>query len=453
MRHIRLFESFDSPDIIDRVDDIAGFITDTKTSDVEFLWCLPNFEPKKLMYEEEYKKLAQDKRKEYIKSYFFKFRGLSHFFPVEDKIRNRAKYYGLKFFILVRRNLPNYCVCFFFTNEDWKKLDLDSVIRNVRNSENNSIGYNFEDILFEEDIMIEKDEFNIIYEDNEIIALKPKTYRAAIRYSADTRWKSLLKKNSDWLNKYLKRGSYYGGTNWYVNKTVKQEVDSWWRKLLKLPPKQSKIKLKEFFTDFPRYLFYIVIFKNMPVGDDMSKLYLLYDVSRSEYGELSHSDNDDWGKMLDAAHNQLKIENAAGRLVTLRDIHKKHHLLFNRAFREIEWDSSEEKEKMYDLLGFWSDKGGDYKDDALVFLRSQKHPDRLQVVKSSNITRNKDSIEWTRSGFYDDPNFDYWNQDSEKSKEKEAPNNGKGYKYYYTSMENSYNDMLKALKDNDEFKL
>jgi hypothetical protein len=447
MRHIRLFESFDSPDIIDKVDDIAGFITDTKTSDVEFFWCLPNFEFKKSLYEEDFKKLPQNKREKYIKTYFFKFRGLSHFFPVEDKIRHRSKYYGLKFFILLRRNLPNYCVCFFFTNEDWKKLDLNSVIRSVRNSDN------FEDILFEEDIMIEKDEFNIIYEDNEIIALKPKTYRAAIRYSADTRWGSLLKKNSDWLNKYLKRGSYYGGTNWYVNKTVKQEVDSWWRKLLKLPPKQSEIKLKEFFTDFPRYLFYIVIFKNIPVGDDMSKLYLLYDVSRAEYGELPpDTRSDDWSRMLDAAHNQLKIENASGRLVTLKDIHKKHHLLFNRAFREIEWDSSEEKEKMYDLLGFWSDKGGDYRDDALVFLRSQRYPDKLQVVKSSHITKNKNSIEWIRGGFYDDPNFDYWSQDSEKSKEKEAPNNGKGYIDYYTSMKNNIEDLKKGLKDNDEFK-
>lgn len=451
MKYLKLFESYNIDDIKDKVDDIAAYIP-SSTSIVETKWCLPNFDTNRILDSKEYEKYNKSDKKYYLRYFIFGFIELSKFFKSESDVRNRAKSYGLNFFVINFNQEDRHCKCVFFTEEDWEKLDLKEVTKSISKKK--------WDILFEEDVKIEKDEFEILYEDDDIMAIKPKTYRAAIRYSADAAWKAALKRNSDWLDKYLSRGSYYGGTNWYINKKVNQEVETWWTKLLKLPPKQSEKELKEFFNDFPRYLFYIVIFKRLPIEDDMSKLYLLYDVSRSEYGELPRPFTSHyvmfggyWGDVLDSAHNQVKVVNTNGRRVTLRDIHKRHGELFNRAFRQIEWDFNEEKEKMYDLLGFWSDKGGEYRDDALIFVRSNKNPDRLQVVKSSDLKRDKDSISWKRSGFYDDPDFDYWELHKDKEDDRQVPNSGKGYKDYFNLMNTNYNDLLNGLKgDSDEIK-
>jgi hypothetical protein len=447
MKYLKLFESYNVDDIINKVDDIAAYMP-TRTSIVESKWILPNFDVTRILEDKDYIKYNKSDKKYYLRYFIFGFNELSKFFIAESDIRNRAKSYGLKFFVINFNQQDRNCKCVFFTEEDWNKLDIEEVTKTIHKKQ--------WDILFEEDVKIEKNEFDIIYEDDDIMAVKPKTYRAAIRYAADAGWKAALKKNSDWLQKYLDRGSYYGGTNWYVTKNVKQEVETWWTKLLKLPPKQSEKELKEFFQDFPRYLFYIVIFKRLPIEDDMSKLYLLYDVSRSEYGELPHPYTSNyvmfggyWGDMLDAAHNQVIIVRTDGKRTTLRDIHGRHGELFNRAFREIEWDFNEEKEKMYDLLGFWSDKGGEYRDDALVFIRSSRNPERLQVVKKSDLQRDDKGVSWTRAGYYDDPDFDYWELDKNKPDEKVAPGNGRGYKDLFSSMRNSYIDLMNGLKNDD----
>ena len=44
------------------------------------------------------------------------------------------------------------------------------------------------DILFEDDVIVDKSEFDVIYDDEQIMAIKPKTYKAAIKYSADMFW-------------------------------------------------------------------------------------------------------------------------------------------------------------------------------------------------------------------------------------------------------------------------
>lgn len=451
MKYLKLFESFNLQEMLDKVDDIAAYLP-TYTSPVESKWILPNFDTRKILDEKEYQKYKGNDKSKYLRYYIFGFHDLSNFFKAEEDLRGRCKTYGLKYFIINFNQQDRQCRIVFFTKEDWEKLDLEDVVKNVNKKEQ---GRNW-DILFEEDVIIDRNEFDIVYEDDEIMAVKPKTYKAAIKYAAGASWKSGLKKNQDWIEKYMTPGAYYGGTNWYKSTTVRQEVETWWQKLLKLPPKQSEVELKEFFNDFPRYLFYIVIFKNLPIEDQMSKLYLLYDVSRSEYGELPRSFSSDyvmfggyWGDMLDAAHNQLKIVDVDSRKVTLKDIHAKHGQLFNRAFREIEWDMNEEKEKMYDLLGFWSDKGGEYRDDALVFIRSSKEPDRLQVTKPKLIDRDekRGTISWTRLGYYDDPQFDWWELEKEKPKEKEVPNQGKGYGNFFKNMQQDYLKLRDALED------
>ena len=250
-------------------------------------------------------------------------------------------------------------------------------------------------------------------------------------------------------------GSYYGDVNWYKSKTVNKEVETWWTKLMNLPPKQSEVQLKEFYNDFPRYLFYIIKFKNAPTDDDMKKIYLLYDVSRGEYGELPHSFSSNyvmfggyWGDMLDASHNQVKVEDSSGKRITFKDISKRFGRVFSHAFSEIESNFEEQKDKMYDLLGFWSDKGGEYRDDTLVFIRSSKEPNRLQVTKPRLLKKQDDgTTTWTRLGYYDDPEFDYWELDKKKPEEKEIPNQGRGYKDFFSSIEDNVKKLTDALND------
>lgn len=450
MKYVKLFESFTVQQTIDNIDDIAAYIP-THTSAVESKWILPNFDLDKILDNDQYNQypinsLRMQPKNSYIRYYIIGFYELNKFFLAESDIRNRANHYDLKFFVINFNQQDRMCKIVFFSEDDWNRIDIEETTKTI-----NKKGW---DILLEEDVKIERNEFDIIYEDADIIAVKPKTYRAAIRYSSDAAWKAGLKKNKEWIEKYMTPGSYYGGTNWYKSKTVKTEVESWWRKLLKLPPKQSEKELKEFFNDFPRYLFYIVIFKRLPIEDEMSKLYLLYDVSRGEYGELPRSFSSDyvmfggyWSDMLDAAHNQVKIVQTNGKRTTLKDIQSRHGSLFNRAFREIEYDFNDEKDKMYDLLGFWADKGGEYRDDALVFIRSSRNPDRLQVTKPKLMTKNDDgTIQWKSLGFYDDPEFDYWNLDKEKTEEKEIPNQGKGYKNYFKSISDNVNKLKDAFE-------
>lgn len=454
MKYVKLFESFTVQQTIDNIDDIAAYLP-TQTSEVESKWILPNFDLDNILDDEHYNTYPNNPirypKSSYIRYYIVGFYELSKFFLAESDIRNRAKYYGLKFFVVNFNQENRLCKIVFFTEIDWNRLNIEETTKTI-----NKKGW---DVLLEEDVKIERNEFDIIYEDDDIMAVKPKTYRAAIRYSSDAAWKAGLKKNKDWIEKYMTPGSYYGGTNWYKSKTVKIEVESWWRKLLKLPPKQSEKELKEFFTDFPRYLFYIVIFKRLPVDDDMSKLYLLYDVSRGEYGQLprdfssSYAIGGYWGDMLDAAHNQVKVVQTDGKRITLKDIWNRHRNLFSRAFREIESDFNTEKDKMYDLLGFWADKGGEYRDDALIFIRGSSDPNRLQVTSPKLLQKNDDgTTQWTRLGFYDDPDFDYWEIGKEKPKDKEVPNQGRGYKDFFRSIEDNVIQLKNSL-EKDGWKL
>jgi hypothetical protein len=439
MNYIKQFESFD--DILSKVDDIAAYMP-TSTTEVISKWIPSTFDVKKILSNSDYKKY--NGKLDYIKYYSFGFNELSKFFIAESEITNRSNLYGLDYLII---NFGRDYRIVFIPKSDFIKIDKSNIIKNIDDA-----GW---DVLFMEDVKIDKDEFDIIYEDDDILAVKPKTYKAAIKYSSDSKWKAAFRKNKDWIEKYISKSSYYGGYNWY-NSITKKEVETWWSKLIKSNKSNSDKQLKEFVNDFPRYLFYIVILKNVPAEDNMNKIFLLYDVSRSEYGQLpfpyssSYFFNGYAGDMLDAAHNQVKVTQSNGRMITLRDIHGRHGALFNRAFRQIEYDFNEEKDKLYDLLGFWSDIGGEYRDDALVFIRGKRNPDRLQITKPSLIKKNDDgSITYNIIGYYDDEKFDYW--DYSKPKEKEIPNKGKGYKDFFQVMSDDTKLLRNAI--DKEYKL
>jgi hypothetical protein len=453
MKYLKLFEDFNSlPKDVQKnilnVEDITAYIPG-QVGGCETKWILPNFDIKRVLSDKDYDKYNKSDKKYYLRYYIVGFVELKNFYEAASDIRHRANVEGLKFFVLNRNQTDRNCSIVFLTKEDWNKLEIRSVEINIRK------GW---DILFEDDVIVDKSEFDILYDDEQIMAVKPKTYKAAIKYSSDMPWKMALKKNLDWIEKYMSKGSYYGGYNWYKSKKTTQEVKNWWQRLFNLPGKQKEVQTKEFFNDFPRYLLYIVIFKKLPPEDKFSRLYLLYDISRDEYGEMARGFTSDyamgggyWGDKLDASHNQLKIVNAGSNRVTLREIWDGHSQLFNRAFREIESDVTNIKDEMYDLLGFWADKGGEYTKDALIFIRGSKS-DRLMVTKPSLISEpdEKGAITFTKLGYYDDPDFDWWELDKEKPKEKEVPSGG--YKDLFASIGGNVKDLMKALDKDDELR-
>jgi hypothetical protein len=97
MKYIKLFENFN--DIKDKVDDIAAYLP-VHTSKVGTNWVLPNFDIKRILSEDEYKKYTGNDKSFYIRYYIFGLCGLGNIFDVESDIRNRAKSYGLKFLII-----------------------------------------------------------------------------------------------------------------------------------------------------------------------------------------------------------------------------------------------------------------------------------------------------------------------------------------------------------------
>ena len=457
MKYLKLFEDFNSlPKDVQKnilnVEDITAYIPG-QVGGCESRWTLPNFDTKRILSDDEYSKYNKNDKKYYLRYYIVGFIELKNFYEAASDIRHRANVEGLKFFVVNKYQTDRNCNILFFTKEDWNKLEINSVEINIRKVNTMGRESNGWDILFEDDVIVDKSEFDIIYDDEQIMAVKPKTYKAAIKYSSDMPWKMALKKNLDWIEKYITKGSYYGGYNWYRTKKTTQEVKNWWQKLFNLPGKQKEVQTKELIQDFPRYLMYIVIFKKLPPEDKCSRLYLLYDISRDEYGEMPRGFSSDyvmgggyWGDKLDSGHNQLKIVSSNGKRITLKEIWSEHQSLFNRAFREIESDMNTIKDNMYDLLGFWADKGGEYTKDALVFIRNQHG--RLAITKSGNITKDDKTgtLSFNVLGYYDDPEFDWWELDKEKPKEKEAPEHG--YKDYFQSMQDNVKKLQDALDKN-----
>ncbi len=436
MNHILSFnESKSTKSILDDIDDIAGYL-DTRTTYPMAKWCTSDINTSKILSND----VDNVDKSIYIRYYVFSFRDLRHLFECENDIIHRSNLLGLNFLIFVNPNKK--CNVLFIHKEDWNRLDKNKIITNFNKSDI--------DVLFENDIKIDKSEFDVLYEDNHVMAIRPKSYRAAIRYSTNANWKIAMKKNLSWIEKYLTKGSYYGGYNWYKSSKVVKEIDNWWSRILSLPKKESEVEVKEFVESFPRYLLYIVIFKNVHVDDEYSKLLLLYDVSRSEYGEIPYSEpimSGGSGQMLDSSHNQVKVVNTSGERITFRDIHYNHGRVFSNAFHSINEDFHNEKENMSDILGEWSEKGGEYREDALVFIRSSKEPDRLQITRPSLMSRDKDGkISWTRIGYYDDQSFNYWGLDEKTPGEKKIPD--VKYRDYFQSISDNVKKLRDALDDN-----
>lgn len=390
---------------------------------------------------------------------------IEYFLEHEDEIYRKVSNLGYTYRI-IRIILGEYHYRFIIFMNDDEILKLDQYkLKKFKIIDKNGEIDNYEgkiEIVGPKYYQTNLEDIDILLDNDNIRILKPKTYNGLLRCSIGTNWDVSFANNKEWASKNISKGSYYGGYYWYKSKTIKTDINSWWRKLLKLPKKQVEKVVKEFVEDFPRYIFYIIEFKRF--NNVFNKLLLRYDLSRDEYGATPTSSGlDSFGYLIDAAHNNLKIWTEKNKVITLRYIKTQFNnideKLFGKSFHIISYDYDNEKEKIYDVLGFWADEGGEYKDNALYFLRpSSKDEDEdnddLDVVKKNDFTQNKygGSYSWRKTGKYNDPDWEYGNMDM-PNKEREVPSNYPNkFIDFMTSIRNNVDD-LKNKFDSEGWKL
>lgn len=215
---------------------------------------------------------------------------------------------------------------------------------------------------------------NVVYEDDNVIALRPLNHKASCTYGAGTKWCITSKSTDTYWNGYTKKTSNFAGTNWYESEWVEERIEpNFIQRLLGKEPKVIRKEVKNFINHFPSAIFYFVIYKRrvkeyswdediqarIPVyekadpKDPLNKLALLYKPERADFGDTSWSEyyrEGDYlsmiGDKLDAAHNNLSIFNALDKKVTLREISNALDEEFSIPFRFIEHDFQKERNKI-----------------------------------------------------------------------------------------------------------
>jgi len=247
----------------------------------------------------------------------------------------------------------------------------------------------------EQEREIKREGAHVVFENENVIALRPLNHKASCKYGAGTKWCVTMKDTDKYWDNYTKKTSSFAGTNWYESEWVEEEIEpTFIQKLLGKKPKTVKKEIKKFAEHFPVGILYFVIFKRrikeyewddelqaripvyVPANPKYknNKLALLYKPGRADFGDMSWSEHfrgEDFmgmiGDRLDASHNNLSIFNALDHKVTLRELGKEFDEEFSVPFRFIEHDFQQEREKIlyhvrnvlhkvFPLLG---DKGSD----------------------------------------------------------------------------------------------
>tara|TARA_R110002020_G_scaffold113236_2_gene260253 strand:- start:1108 stop:2034 length:927 start_codon:yes stop_codon:yes gene_type:complete len=290
--------------------------------------------------------------------------------------------------------------------------------------------------LNEAKIKVGKDEYVKLFEDKNILALKPLTHQASCKYGAGTKWCVTMRDTDKYWENYTKKTSKFAGTDWYNVSSVEPEViRSFWDKLLGREGKIVEKDVKEFVKEFPVRLLYFIIVKkrivdyewdeelnyNKPIyeqadpKDPMNKLALLYNPSRADFGDVSVWDKYDLynyiSRKVDALHNNLSIFNALDKKVTLKEVNNALGEQFLAPFNFIEEDFSKEREKIDHILRHVLDKvypleGGEgskhkgkYKPPTTWVTDKGGN---LQAVRTDNLEKTDSSLQWQRkdAGYY-----------------------------------------------------
>lgn len=232
----------------------------------------------------------------------------------------------------------------------------------------------------EQERKIKREGANVLFENDNVIALRPLNHKASCKYGAGTKWCVTMKGTSKYWDMYTKETSVFGNTNWYESEWIEERIEpNFIQRLLGKKPKTIKKEIRKFINHFPTGILYFVIFKRRVVGYDwdeevqaripkyetadpknpMNKLALLYKPDRADFGDTTWSEyfrEGDFMEMisdkLDAAHNNLSIFNALDKKVTLQELSREFGGEFSVPFRFIENDFQKERNKiLYHLSG------------------------------------------------------------------------------------------------------
>jgi len=288
----------------------------------------------------------------------------------------------------------------------------------------------------EERRQIKREGAETIYEDENVLVLKPLNHKASCTYGAGTKWCITAKYNDSYWDSYTEKTPSFAGTNWYDSEWVEERVEpNFIQRLMGKKPKIVKKEIKNFIKQFPKNIIYFVIFKrrisdyewndrlkaripsyvNADPKNPMNKLAFLYKPDRADYGDLSWSrwyrEGDTYGligDMLDSSHNNLSIFNSEDKKVTLKDISGEFDGDFGYILAHMEDDFKKEQDKLFGHLKNVLDKVF-----PLLGAEGSKNPSsyltdtggNLNVVPSNKILKGSGdkggkTLSWTGSRYY-----------------------------------------------------
>ena len=273
----------------------------------------------------------------------------------------------------------------------------------------------------EEKREIKREGAKVLYEDENVMVLRPLNHKASCTYGAGTKWCITMKSTSQYWDAYTKETPTFGGTDWYESEWVEERIEpNFIQRLRGQEPKVVKKEVKKFVDRFPRNIIYFVIFKRRISGykwdeelraripsyvpadpkNPMNKLAFLYKPDRADFGDLSWSrwyrEGDFFsmvGDMLDASHNNLSIFNAEDKKVTLREISKEFDDEFGYILAHLEDDFKKEQNKILGHLRNVLDKvfpllGAEGSKRPLSWITTRSGS--LDAVPKDRMTRGKD---------------------------------------------------------------
>jgi hypothetical protein len=272
----------------------------------------------------------------------------------------------------------------------------------------------------EEKREIKREGARVLYEDENVMVLRPLNHKASCTYGAGTKWCITSKSTDSYWKSYTKETSSFAGTDWYESEWVEERIEpNFIQRLRGQESKVVKKEVKNFVEQFPRNIIYFVIFKRRVSGykwdeelraripsyvpadpkNPMNKLAFLYKPDRADFGDLSWSrwyrEGDFFdmvGDMLDASHNNLSIFNAEDKKVTLREISKEFDGDFGYILAHLEEDFKKEQNKILGHLRDVLDKvfpllGAEGSKKPVSWITSKDGP--LYAVPKDRITRGK----------------------------------------------------------------
>ena len=289
----------------------------------------------------------------------------------------------------------------------------------------------------EERKQIKREGAETIYEDDDVLVLKPLTHKASCIYGAGTKWCITMKDTDRYWKSYTEKTENFAGTGWYESQWVEERIEpNFIQRLMGQKPTVVKKEIQNFTKQFPRNIIYFVIFKRrisgytwneklkaripsyVPVDpkNPMNKLAFLYKPDRADYGDLSWSkwfrEGDTFGligDMLDASHNNLSVFNSEDKKVTLREINKEFGGEFGYILAHMEYNFKKEQSILLGYLEKVLDKvfpllGAEGSKRPTSWITGKRYGN-LNVVPSDMVTKGKNNrdgkmVSWRNSRNY-----------------------------------------------------